>query len=153
MKKNALSPASLSAFLLFCLFAVGMASLLFCGARLYRRTVQRDQLSFDSRTAQQYFATRIRQAPEGVALADFAGTDALVLPQDVNGQTYLTRIYCHEGWLMELFTRAGGDFSPEDGERLLQLDALSLALSDGLLTVTLTPSGGESQTLFLEVAP
>lgn len=152
----------LLALLLFGVFAACVLSVLLMGADAYQRLTERDRESYDSRTAAQYIATRVRQADRsgGVSVGAFGGSDALELWETIDGEAYVTRVYCHDGWLRELFTDAAGDFAPEDGEPVLEAESLSVSLSGGgLLTVDITGADGETQqvTLYLrsgkEAAP
>lgn len=124
----------LGALLLFCVFAACVLGILLTGAGLYRRLTERDQASYDRRTGSQYIATRVRQADRlgSVAVEEFGGTDALALEDEYG---YVTRVYWHDGWLMELYAAAGAEFSPEDGEKLMPADGLALSLEGRLLRV------------------
>ena len=130
------------ALLLFCVFAACVLSVLLTGAGAYRRLTQRDQEAYSRRTCAQYIATKVRQAPGDVSLAPFGEGDALVLAEDIEEETYLTRVYCWDGWLRELFAAGDGDFSPEDGEKIIQAQDLSLRLNDGLLSIRVTDPNG-----------
>ena len=152
---------ALAVLLLFGLFAVCILSVLLTGADAYHRLAQRDQLSYDRRTAGQYLSTRVHQADRlgQVSVIDFGGTDALVFTEEIEGEDYETLVYCYDGYLRELFALAEGDFLPEDGEKVLQAQSLSLSLDGQLLTAELIGPAGEMQelTLFLrsgeEVGP
>lgn len=137
--------------LLFGVFAACILSVLLTGADVYRRLTARDQAAYARRTCVQYVATKVRQAPSGAALSveDFGGTDALVMGEDIDGEAYLTRIYCYDGWLRELFTYAGGEFYPEDGEKIIEARQMDLSLEDGLLTVSITDETGAETELVL----
>ena len=138
----------LLALLLFGVFAACVMSVLLTGAAAYQRMTERDRSSYESRTAAQYIATRVRQADRagGVTMGAFGGSDALELWETVDGEDYLTRVYCYDGWLRELFSGAGGDFAPADGEKVLEADSLTLTLSPaGLLTAELTAAGETKQ--------
>lgn len=148
--------------LLFGIFAACVLSVLLMGADAYQRLTERDRESYESRTVAQYIATRVRQADRsgGISAGAFGGSDALELWETIDGEAYVTRVYCHDGWLRELFTDASGDFAPEDGEPVLEAESLSVSLSGaGLLTVEITSADGETQqvTLYLrsgkEAAP
>lgn len=147
---------------LFGIFAACVLSVLLMGADAYQRLTERDRESYESRTVAQYIATRVRQADRsgGISAGAFGGSDALELWETIDGEAYVTRVYCHDGWLRELFTDASGDFAPEDGEPVLEAESLSVSLSGaGLLTVEITSADGETQqvTLYLrsgkEAAP
>lgn len=152
----------LLALLLFGIFAACVLSVLLMGADAYQRLTERDRESYESRTVAQYIATRVRQADRsgGISAGAFGGSDALELWETIDSEAYVTRVYCHDGWLRELFTDASGDFAPEDGEPVLEAESLSVSLSGaGLLTVEITSADGETQqvTLYLrsgkEAAP
>lgn len=143
--------SSLLALALFGVFAVCTLSVLLTGADVYRRLTLRDQENYDRRTGAQYLATKVRQSglPGGVSVGPFGDGDALLLSQDIGGEAYLTRIYCHGGWLMELFSSVQGEFEPQDGEKVLQAQALSLDLTDGLLSISITGGDGTQTQLAL----
>ncbi len=144
-KKSISGPA---AALLLCVFAIMILSVLLSGAGAYQRLTVRGQESYDSRSCAQYVTTRLRQAPsaESVELRTFGGSDCLCIFEEIEGEEYLTRVYCHDGWIMELFTSADGDFAPGDGEKIIKADSLLLSMEGGVLRVE---TGGEE--LFLSL--
>ena len=125
---------SLVALLLFGVFAVCILSVLLTGADAYRRLTQRDQASYNYRTAVQYLATRIRQMDRAgsVSVRAFEGRDALVLTEEIDGARYETRVYDHDGYLCELFTAADSGAMPEDGEKILPVDTLRIYMEEPL---------------------
>lgn len=127
----------------FALFAVCLLLVLLTGAKSYESLVRRGDAAYDYRTAAQYLATRVRQSDvaEGICLEAFGGCDALVLRQEIDGESYCTRIYCHDGWLRELFTTEKGSFSPEDGEKLLKMEALDFEAEGNTLTARFVTAG------------
>lgn len=140
----------LVALLLFGVFAACVLVVLFTGADAYRRLTDRDQAAYERRTGVQYIATRVRQADHagGIAVEDFGGVDALVLGAD---EVYASRVYCYDGWLMELYTLAEEPMEPQDGQRILEAQDLELSLEDGLLKAVLTLPGGTEDTLQLSL--
>ena len=148
-RNNRQSISTLLALLLLAVFGVSILSVLLSGAGTYRRIVQRDQRAYDSRTCAQYIATKVRQAPspDAVSLGQFGTGSALLIRENVENAAYLTRIYCHDGWLMELFTAADGAFAPEDGERLLQVENVTFAARDGLLYADILCDGRATQVM------
>ena len=126
----------LLALLLFGLFAVCILAVLLTGGQTYRRLSERDDAAYAARTAAQYLSTRVRQA-EAVEVSSFAGLDALTLTEELEGAAYVTRIYCYDGWLRELFAAADAEMSPADGEKVLEAVELTAERQENLLTVTL----------------
>jgi hypothetical protein len=139
------SVSALAALLLLAVFALGILWVLLSGAGAYRRLTQRDAQSYENRTCAQYVVTRLRQAAgaQAVSLSSFGEGDALLITEQVDGQDYVTRIYCYDGWLRELFAADGLDFAPEDGEKVLQASQLSLSREGDLITARLLDGNGE----------
>lgn len=146
---------ALLALLVFALFGLCLLLVLLTGARVYRGLVLRGEEQTAQRTARDYVITRVRQS-EGLRVEDFGGCDALVAEETLEGKVYQTRVYCYEGWLMELFCAEGVEVSPAEGERLLELSGLTLSLEGDLLRVQTGPEEPEL-LVFLptgqEVAP
>ena len=141
------SLSTVAALLVLAVFAVGILSVLLGGVNAYTRLTARDQTAFDSRSAAQYLATKVRQisGSEAMSVAPFGDGQALVIAEVVEGDMYLTRIYCYKGWLMELYSPAG-EFDLEDGEKLLPLKNLELTLEGRLLSTVFTAEDGKVQT-------
>ena len=141
---------ALAALLRFGVFAACILSVLLTGAEAYRRLTRRDQAAYARRTAVQYIATRVRQADSLalVSVEEFQGVTALVLRED--GE-YATRVYCHEGYLKELYASEEDLMVPGDGERIMAAEGLELSLDQGLLTVSVTGENGEESTLLLSL--
>lgn len=133
--------SGLMALVMLAVFAISILSVLLTGADTYRRLTELSSENHAQRVAEQYIATRLRQGT-GLYTEDFDGTDALVFPEEVEGKTYITRIYCHDGWLRELYTAENGEFSPADGEKLLEMDEMCIIIEDNLVKVQLSLPGG-----------
>ena len=145
MKEKSTKLTDLLALLVFAVFALCVLLVLLSGAKVYRELVSRGEASFESRTAVQYVTTRVRQA-EAVTVGDFDGCQALVIPEEIDGEIYLTRVYCHDGYIRELFCAETAALSPEAGTFILPAEQLGFSLSDGILQITL-----DAQTLFLHM--
>lgn len=134
--------------ILFGVFALCVLSVLLTGGGAYKRLTERDQNAYLQRTCIQYLSTKVRQG-DTPSITSFGGNDALLLPQVIGEETYVTRIYCYDGWLRELFSDPEGAFLPEDGEKILEAEHLALTLENGLLTLSVTHTRGEETTLLL----
>lgn len=145
--------SGLATLLMFGVFAVCILSVLLTGAGAYKRLTARDQESFSARTCSQYVTTKVRQAssPEEVYVESFGGCDCLVLGEVINGASYETRVYCYDGWICELFTGQGGDFLPEDGERVVQAQEMAVSMEGSLLSFSITDDAGYKSDFDLKV--
>ena len=142
-----------AALLVLAVFAAGIMCVLLSGVSAYRRLTLRDQSDYASRTCAQYITTKLRQAsaPDAVSVSAFGDADALCITENLDGEDYITRVYCHSGWLMELFCSAQGVFSPEDGEKILPLQSLSLQQKGSTVTADLTDAHGQTVSLTLMI--
>lgn len=133
------------------LFALCLLTVLLTGAGIYRQTVSQGQALSASRTAIRYLTTRIRQADaaEQFSPEQFGGSDALVFYEEIDSELYKTTVYCHDGYLRELFCSATGVFSPADGERILPMERLSLKQDGNSLQVQILLPEGTVQNLTL----
>ena len=143
----------LLALLLFALFAVLVLGVLLSGAGVCRRLTERDREAYGWRTAAQYLTTRVRQADleGGVTLEDFGGRDALALTEEIGGEDYVTRVYCDGGYIRELFSSADADLAPEDGEKIIEADALKFSPgpADREIIAEITDTDGGTTRLVL----
>ena len=127
---------SLLTLLVFTLFALSLLLVLLTGAKVYRQIVRDAEDSSDMRTKTQYLSTRVHQSQQ-VTLEPFGDGQALALREEIDGECYVTYIYCHEGWLRELFCAEGANLGPEDGEKVIRAEQLEMEMQDDLLTARL----------------
>ncbi|MBO5667244.1 MAG: DUF4860 domain-containing protein [Firmicutes bacterium] len=137
--------------LLFAILAVCVLSVLLMGAKAYRGVTERDRIGFERRTTAQYIAARLHQGDQSGAILvrDFSGESSLVLKEDIDGTVYETIVYCHEGYLCELFVPENSGFEPVDGTRLTELTDLEFQREGNLLTAEITYTDGSVQVLDL----
>lgn len=149
MKKNDHRKITdLLAMLVFGIFAVCVAMVLLTGAGAYKKLTDRGTAAYEHRVAVRYLTTRFHQAP-AVQVEEFCGLQALTIREEIDGRGYVTRVYCHDGHIRELFAAASAEVSPEDGETVLEAKDLTFDREDGLLTVQITHPDGETQQLLL----
>ena len=145
------SISGLAALILLGVFAAGILTVLLTGARAYKGLTGRDAVSYDSRTCVQYLANKVRQAPapDAVVLSDFGEGDCLLIREQIDGSEYWTQVYCHDGWIMELFTVADAGLAPEDGEKILPARNLAVERSGNLLRLDIVDGNGTENTVLL----
>lgn len=136
---------ALAALMLFALYALCIFGVIMAGTGIFSRLSARDDAAFERRSLENYIPAKLRRS-------DFSGAlsvegDYLILAEE---EGYETRIYCHEGYVRELFTRCGAEADPSAGEKLLPAEAMELRFEDGLLIVELDRRG-ENSTLRFDV--
>ena len=142
--------------LLFAVFSVCILSLLLTGANVYQKIVQRDQEAFDRRTAVQYLEMRVHQSDRigSIHPGSFDGElseegDTLLLTEDIGGLVLVTRIYCLDGHLRELYGISDAELSPEAGEEVAEAQSVSFSLKGKRLRISLTDENGENREIIM----
>ncbi len=120
--------------LVFALLAMCLLGTLLAGATGYKRMVEAGEKQFDDNTAARYLSVRVRQA-ERVRIERFGETEALVLPETIEGWEFVTRVYYKDGYLWELFSDSVAQLEPEDGEKLIPVESLALSWEGKLLKI------------------
>ena len=136
MKENHSRITDVLALLTMTVFALCLLLVLLTGASAYGKLVEVGQASYNRRTALQYLTTRVRQA-ETVKIGTLDGCPALILEENIEGEIYTTHVYCHEGWLRELYAVPGAVLPPQAGQQILEAEAFSMKMEDGLLRIRL----------------
>ena len=145
--------SSLAALLMLLVFAVALLAVLLGGANVYDRLTARDSESYDSRTCVQYLTTKVRQSENAacLSLSQFGDGDCLTITEHINGVAFTTQIYCHDGWLMELFTLKGAGLPPEGGAKIIQAQALTLTQEGSLLHMNIVDGNGTPSSVSLHL--
>lgn len=157
VKKNTL--ISLVPLLLFAIFTICILIILLSGADIYNKITLRDQNTYQNQTVSQYLSTRLRQgdAEGGVFVGSFEDPvpeesgDTLYLREELDGRIFYTRIYCREGYLCELFTAEELSFQPQDGAKILEINALQFTLQENLLQIEIEYRDSTTETLLLHI--
>ena len=156
----------LAALLLLCAFAMCILSVLLAGTKSYRSLTARDQAVFERTSRALYISTRIRRADSrgAVSCAREDGFDTIRLTEVIGGEEYVTRIYCYEGWIRELFSRADLKFDPKAGEKVSEAVSLEISGSGidgapvsgegtggGIMTVVIDGGTDAAETLYFSL--
>ena len=145
-------------FLLLAIFAVCAIFLTAMSARIYRDTVHASEENNTARIIDAVLRGAVQSEDtgsvfvmeEGAATetdADgvtthVAGIPVLVFRNDYDGEIYLRRLYCVNGWLWESFTAEEYGFEEEMGESLIEVRSFEPEVNGNLLTARIvTPEG------------
>ena len=116
----------LAVLLLLCVFSVLVLSLLRTGARTYKGITYDGRAAIEQQTDALYITKRIAQAPAGVYAVEDGGVSCLRFPETIGGERYVTRIYCHDGWVKELFSAEDVPFDPSSGEKVIKAESMQV---------------------------
>ena len=131
---------------LFLVFAVLALFVVVLGANAYNGISRSSEENYNIRSSFVYLTEKIRQgdADGSVAVASLAGSDAVVLTQEINNDNYQTWIYLANGKLNEIFIREGTAFTPESGQEIMDLSGFDIEMLDGrIFRMTLEDAHGD----------
>lgn len=139
--KNLISYAV--ALLMLLLFALAVVSTVLYGARAFRKMKTDMEQSFHAQTASTYIAAKLRYADvhDAVFCSDVEGIAALGIRENIDGESYITYIYVHNGWLTELYCLSSANLSADAGEKVIPLDAFTFEIVDRSVRYTCVKDG------------
>ncbi len=134
-------------FLLFFLFACCMFTVLLTGAKIYRNVSSVMEEQFSVTTCASYLSAKVRHydVPDGVSVEPFGEKECLIFREEIDGEAYVTYLYCKDGSLMELFCAADLDILPEDGESIMPLDELQVSMDGNLISFICEVDGEKAE--------
>ena len=141
--------------IVFGIFAFSVLMVLMLGASVYRNINDISRAEQHEHTAVSYIWTKIKNFDEidAVSIGDFGGVPAIFIDENLGGTDFRTIIYVYDGWLLEIFSEASLEFSPENGRQIVKADNMILNEAGfGLIEITLgsrklliSPRGGSLQ--------
>jgi len=145
--------SGLLALMLFLIFSICILGVLLSTADAYQRLSERNALSGDRRTGMMFVSTKVHQSDlrGRIHAGDFDGTSALYLTEVLEGESYKTILYCHDGYLYELYAPEDLTVKRGDGEPILPVSAFKVSEENGLLNVSITAPDGTvtSQAMYI----
>ena len=125
--------------IVFSIFAVSILMVLMFGASIYRNINELSRESESEHTALSYIWTKTKNFDDAdsISIGEFNGITALLIDESFGDYNFRTAIYHYDGWLYELFSQVGLEFSPADGTRIVMVDNLSFeTVNDRLFRAT-----------------
>ncbi len=139
--------------LLLAVFAAMSTLLVTLGAQVYRGTVERANANNQARILSAVVRSSL-WAEDGVGqvlVENQDGLPVLAVVSTYDDESYVKRLYCHDGMLYESFTSTEYAFDVEDGESICQAASFEPAIENGFLTVKLTGTDGEENTVQMQL--
>ena len=136
-------------FVLLGLFAVMSTLMVLLGAQMYRNTVDRSTANNEDRVLSAYVRSMIRaeDTRDAMVVGEYDGVKTLAMREDLDGEPYVTWLYCYDGQMYEYFTSDDGTFNPESGTAICPAQRFEPSLENGLLTVDMINGKGEPETV------
>ncbi len=145
--RTAGSLLTLALVLLFALLSVLIVAI---GIQAYDQIVQNAETNARFRTSLSYTANKIR-VYDGLGMIEATregDIDTLALHETIDGDEYVTYIYCYNGMLYEWFTAAGTAFDPLQGEALLLMESFQAVVDANGIWQTFTDPDGMRYTQY-----
>ena len=143
-------------FALLAAFALLSLVVVVIGARSYRMINASAERAFVYRTGMSYLIGKVRGADEAgtLEIINEGGNSVLALAKELEGERYLTYIYCDGSAVREYFARADLAFSPDYGEKIFEASGMTITLDNGLLEIAVVDASGETHatSIFLQTA-
>ncbi|MGE4214712.1 MAG: DUF4860 domain-containing protein [Anaerotignaceae bacterium] len=151
MIKSNTKKHSIDVFFVMCIFlafALSLSALLVVGAKIHQSISENTEDNYQLRTSLLYVSNKIAAFNENgmVYTGEFNGGDALFLEENIDGISYITKIYAYEGQLYELFSEADSDLDAVSGTKITDVAGFEVTyISENLLkTKVLSPQGKEN---------
>lgn len=145
MRQNSQTMGFVIGLILTCMFAVCVFLALAAGAGIYKNISAVMDGQFGAQTAVSYAATKLRHydAAGCVSLGKLEDTDALILSEEIDGEEYLTYLYCWDGYLRELYCAADAGLLPGDGQQIIAAEEFRFRQEGEMLYLS-AAAGGHS---------
>ena len=123
--------------ILFLVFSLSSVSVLMYGTKVYKSVTGKTDENYSLRTGLIYLSNKIKAADKSSIYMDtYQKVDMLVIPEEIEGQMYETRIYCYNGQLREIFTDVGNDIPLDGGLYITDMKNLTISEKNkGLLEI------------------
>lgn len=139
---------------LFTIFAATAFLVVLIGAKQYQSTADNMNYNYEVRTAASYITEKVRQNDSScdIQVTTLSDENALAFSTTENGNNYTTYIYYYDGWLRELFVSESAVFSPDAGQKIVEISGFSASFADtDLLEITFTGTDGTAYPVYLAI--
>ena len=131
---------------LICLFAFCSLALALLGGKAYKNIQGNVDKSYSGTVAASYLRTKLGQnnAAGNITLKEGDGTQVLVIATVIQEREFETRIFMHEGKLVETFGSASQPLDATAGNTIATLKSCDFEIADdGLFTASFENAEGE----------
>ncbi len=124
--------------LLLAVFFSALLMALTCGVNVYRKVSDIQTANSSMREGLELIQNLVRSndASESIAFGDGPEGRSLVIVQHLDSGTYETRVYLHEGRIVQEYSLAGSAYTPDKASVICSSNTFSFSYEDGLLSVS-----------------
>ena len=157
MIKSNTKKHSIDVFFVLCIFlafALSLSALLVVGAKTYQSISENTEDNYQLRTSLLYVSNKVKAFSEKgmVYKGEFNGGDALFLSENIDGVSYITKIYSYEGQLYELFSEADNDLDAVSGTKITDVSAFEVTeIEKNLLQIRIQSPQGKDNFILAKV--
>lgn len=133
----------------FLMFAFSGAALLILATHFYQSTVARSEENDSARVAVAYVREVLHQndAADEICVSEFERTRCIKIRQE---EEYVLYLYYYDGELKELYTKDGAEVTPENGQKIMELQSFSIEeIAPDVLEVECEDLLGNSQQVLI----
>jgi len=126
--------------LLLLLFGASICILFSAGYESFGRMNKLQDECLNTRVAMNYLSMHLRRADAtgAVRIEELPNGTLLVLSEDIEGESYETRIYLYDGYLRESFVSADTPFDEEYGFEIVELDSFVIKRENNMIEIELS---------------
>ena len=139
---------------LFAAFLICALFIVLFGARIYKKTVFKNNQFYNARTSLSYITEKIRQndSSNGVQIINDNGSSVLVLTMNVGDVDYSTYIFCKDGILMEYTANSDVPYSGEMGRKIMNVKSFNVSkISERLYSFSICDDTDYETNFFVSV--
>ena len=116
-------------------------------AKAYKHFGSEIEKRFDTATAQTLVLQKLRSYDSGaISVGKQGDTDYLGFSDTIDGESYITYIYCYDGELRELFVESSAPFVAENGNTLFPADKFTASADQNTISFTITCDGVQTSS-------
>lgn len=137
IENGELSASNIFAILLFAVFALALFVALIGASSAYQRIADDSQAANAKRLNTSLLSNIVHAADSADAVSAMEGPegDVLVLAEHLDSGTYETRLYLHEGWVVQEYALSDAPLSPKTATRLAESQTFSFTAEPRLVRI------------------
>lgn len=140
-------------FTLISLFAILALFIVVIGTRVYKDIVEASRINNEVRSSLSYVSNKVRSndREDAVKIDVRDGMDVLKIEHEYDKELYETIIYFYEGAIYEYFGASSMIFSPDYGEKIIEVSDFSISQENNLLYIKMTDENGNHHEIHVAI--